>query len=103
MPLKLIRRAGSPYWQMHGTLRGIPVRESTGVADRAKAEEIRITREAEILDRSIHGAKATATWIEASVLYMEQGGDGSLLAPLDNKLGTISLSKIDTALVIKLR
>src|SRR5262245_42859319 len=103
MPLKLIKRAGSPYWQMHGTLRGVPVRESTGVADRAKAEEIRIIREAEILDRSIHGAKATATWIEASVFYMEQGGDGTFLPPLDQKLGTTRLNKIDTALLVKLR
>ena len=55
MPLKLVRDPKSPNWQLRGTVRGIRVRESTGVpyAKRGKAEEVRARREAEVLEESL--------------------------------------------------
>lgn len=61
--LKLIRRHSSPNWYVRGTVRSITVDESTGVADRKIAETIRAKREWELIQRSIHGTKATATFL----------------------------------------
>ena len=71
MPLELDRRPKSPYWIIRGTLRGIRVEESTGTSDRRVAEEIRAKREAEILAQSIYGRRATATFAEAALSYLE--------------------------------
>ena len=79
MPLKVVSRHGSPSWYLRGTVRGTAVDESTGTADRAAAEAIRIKREAELLDRSVFGAAATATFLEAAVSYLEAGGDRRFL------------------------
>jgi hypothetical protein len=52
MPLKVVRRHGSPYFYIRGTVRGISVDESTDVADRKLAEEIRARREWELCKRA---------------------------------------------------
>jgi hypothetical protein len=70
MPLKLTRRHGSPNWYIRGTVRGVTVDESAGVADRRAAETIRSKREWEIIEASIHGRKATTTFLEAAVDYI---------------------------------
>jgi len=46
---RFVRRPKSPNWIIRGTLRGIRIEESTGVADRRAAEELRAKREAEVL------------------------------------------------------
>lgn len=102
MPLKLIRRPGRPYWYMHGTVRGIIVRESTGVTDERAAEEIRAKREWELIQRTIHGAQATATFLEAAVSYLEAGGEARHLKLLIARIGKIPLAKIDQDFVDKL-
>ena len=51
MPLKITQRHGSANWYLRGTVRGVAVDETTGTHDRKRAEEIRIKRESEILDR----------------------------------------------------
>src|SRR6516162_9365248 len=61
MPLKLKRRPGRPHWYLHGTIRGITIRESTGVTDQKAAEAIKARREWEIVQRSVFGAEAPAT------------------------------------------
>src|SRR6476619_4795042 len=101
MPLKVVRRPRSPFFYLRGTVRGRLVTESTGVVDRGLAEEIRIRREAEILNESIHGRAATATFAEAAVNYLRTGGrhgtGGSkrfLKGPLDH-FKTTPLAKID--------
>jgi integrase len=101
MSLRLIRRPGRPYWYIHGTVRGLIVRESTGVADETAAEEIRAKREWELIQRSIHGAQATATFLEAAVSYMEAGGENRYLSPLIARIGKVPLGKIDQDLVDK--
>ncbi len=97
MPLKLIKRGS--YWHLRGTVRGKTVRETTGCAQRPDAEEVRIKREAEIVERSLHGASATATFIEAAVMYLEAGGEARFVEPLTTYLGTTKLGRIDQAAI----
>lgn len=87
MPLKLRKRKNSPNWYIRGTVRGQPVDESTGTADRATAEAIRIKREGETLERSVFGAAATATFLEAVVGYLQGGGDPRFLGQWNEGLG----------------
>src|SRR5262245_61720116 len=80
---------------MRGTVRGIRIEESTGVSDRRVAEEVRAKREAELLEQSIHGRRATATFAAAAVSYFEQGGSRRFAAPVIRHFGTLPLAKID--------
>ena len=95
MPLKLVRRRRSPYWVMRGTIRGVRIEESTGTADRRVAEEIRAKREAEILAESIYGRRATATFSQAALSYVEFGGSKRFLKPVVDYFGTTPLARID--------
>jgi integrase len=99
MPLKLVRRHGSPNWYLRGSIRGVAVDESTGVADRRAAETIRSKREWEIIEASIHGRKATTTFLEAAIDYIEDGGERRYLKPLIDFFGTTPLAKIDQAAI----
>lgn len=101
MPLKIVRRPKSPHWIIRGTVRGRRVEESTGVADREIAEEIRARREDELLRESIYGRAATATFAQAVVSYLETGGrhgtggDGRFLKPILDHFRTALLVQID--------
>jgi integrase len=101
MPLRIVRRPRSPYWIVRGTIRGIRVEESTGIASRTVAEEIRAKREAEIIAQSIHGRSVTATFAEACASYLETGGrhrtGGSprFLAPILDYFTTTALAAIN--------
>ena len=80
---------------MRGTLRGIRIEESTGTYDKRAAEEIRAKREAEILAQSIYGRRATATFAEAALSYLEIGGSKRFLEPVLRHFGTTPLVQID--------
>jgi integrase len=95
VPLQLKRRPKTPYWIIRGTLRGIRVEESTGTSDRNVAEEIRARREAEILEQSVYGRRATATFARAAVSYLENGGSKRFAGPVISHFGTTPLVKID--------
>ena len=96
MPLKVVKgRHGSPHFYLRGTVRGIAVDESTGTGKRAKAEEIRARRESELLEQSIHGRAAVATFAAAAVSYMESGGERRYVTPLIEHFGGSRLSAID--------
>lgn len=99
MSLKLKRRPGRPHWYMHGTVRGISIRESTGVADPKAAEAIRARREWEIIQRSVFGAEATATFVGAAVSYLEAGGETTYLKPIIARIGSVPLAKIDQVMI----
>ena len=101
MPLKLKRRPGRPHWYLHGTIRGITIRESTGVTDQKAAEAIKARREWEIVQRSVFGAEATATFIGAAVKYLEADGERLYLKPIIAKIGSMPLAKIDQGLIDK--
>jgi integrase len=93
--LKLVRRAKSPNWIIRGTVRGIRLEESTGIDDRTTAEEIRAKREAEILAESVYGRRATATFAQAALSYMENGGEPRFLNPVIRHFGTTPLAQIN--------
>lgn len=95
MPLRIVRRPRSPFWIMRGTVRGIRVEESTGTGDWRVAEEIRATREAELLTQSIYGRRATATFAEAALSYLEASGPVRFLEPVIRHFGTTPLARID--------
>jgi integrase len=99
MPLALKRRPKSPYWIIRGTLRGCRVEESTGVSDRKKAEEIRAKRESEILDETVYGRRATATFAHAAEEYLKAGGATRFIEPIIRHFGTTPLARIDQAAI----
>lgn len=94
MPLKVVQRHGSQNWYLRGTIRGVSVDESTGTCDRRAAEEIRARRENEVLDQSIHGRAAVATFASAAVSYIEKGGERRFLKPILLLIGSKRLSAI---------
>jgi len=92
MPLRLKRYPKrSEHWYIRGSVRGQPVFETTGTHDRAAAEAYRIKRESELLNRSIFGAGATISFLEAAVSYLEAGGEAHYLGKKDDKSGRWSL------------
>lgn len=101
MPLRLVTRHGSPFWYIRGTIRGIAVDESTGLVDREAAEALRARREWEITQGSIFGRRATATFLEAAVSYMEAGKDRRFLKRILNEIGSVRLADIDQMLIEK--
>lgn len=94
MSLKLVKRHKSPNWYIRGSVRGLRVDESTGVADRRQANEIRALREAELVRQSVHGPALVRTFAEAALHYLEQGGDGTHLAAVLNYFGTRKLAEV---------
>ena len=95
MSLRLVRRPKSPHWIIRGTVRRVRVEESSGTGDKRAAEEIRAKREAEILEQSIHGRRATCTFAEAALSYIESGGSKRFLEPVLRHFGTTPLARID--------
>ena len=97
MPLKLVKRHGSDSWYIRGTVRGVIVDESTKVADKALAEAVRAKREWEIVTRQIGGNRAVATFLEAAVSYLENGGEARYVKPLIDYFKTTPLAQIGQA------
>jgi len=93
--LKIIRRPKSPNWILRGTVRGIRIEESSGTNNKKVAEEIRTKREAEILAQSVYGRRATTTFAEAALSYLENGGNKRFLDSAIRHFGTTPLAKID--------
>ena len=92
MPLKLKRyTARGPNWYIRGTVRGIYVCETTGTNDRKTADALRIKREAALLERSVSGPGATVTFAEASVSYLNAGGEARFLGRYDDATGKWTL------------
>jgi integrase len=99
MPLKLVKRHSGEIWYIRGSVRGRSLDESTRVTDRKVAEEIRTRREYELLQASVHGRKSTATFLAASVAYMENGGERRFLKRVIEYFGDAPLAKIDQAAI----
>jgi len=97
MPLKLVRRHGSRTWYIRGSVRGQPLDQSTRTDNREAAEAIRIKEEQRLLDRSIFGERATVTFLEAAVSFMEKGGEARFMNPLLGHFGTRKLNSIGQA------
>ncbi len=95
MPLRLVRRPKSPNWIIRGTVRGFRVEESTGTNDKRVAGEIRAKREAEILEQSIYGRRATCTFAQATLSYIESGGSKRFLEKVLRHFGNTPLARVD--------
>lgn len=102
MPLKLTRRPGSRNWYVRGTVAGQTIFESTGTPRAEDAEIYRAKREGEVSRRRIYGAEATATFLEAAVLYMDAGGEKYYLAPIIDEIGNTPLKDISQETVERL-
>lgn len=96
MPLRLIRR-GKIYY-LRGTVAGQSVYESTGAADRSLAETVLEKRQAELWHRHLHGERATATFAEAALIYLEGRDIGPLYRASIRKIvkhfGQMELARI---------
>jgi len=117
MPLKLKRYPGrGPNWYIRGTVRRRYVDETTGTADRAAAEDIRIKREAELLRESIHGPSLDCTFADAAVEYVASARltgtqrysiigrlrrDGAMSPNLVDALGHLPCRSIDQVAIDK--
>jgi integrase len=101
MPLKLVKRHGSPNWYIRGTVRGVLVEESTGISSREAAEALRTKREWEITQGSIFGRRAVANFAEAAGDYMNGGGERRFMTPILHEIGLVLLSDIDQVLIEK--
>lgn len=94
MPLKLVQRGKT--WYLRGTVAGQRVYESTGLGDRRAAEALRARREAELVERHAYGRRASVTFAQAALTYLEAGGEGRFLGPILEHFGPrIKLSEID--------
>jgi integrase len=73
MPLTLVppRKGKSQNYRIRGTVRGRYINETTGAANRALAEAIRIKREEQLLQESVFGTRASRTFNEAAIGYIE--------------------------------
>lgn len=100
MRLTLTRRPGSENWYLRGSVAGKRFFRSTGTSDKAAAENIRIRSEATLLERASLGRKATATFAEAALNYMNSGGEARFLAPILHHFGAATkLTEIDNAAI----
>lgn len=98
--LKLIQRSGTGNFYLRGNVAGTNVYRSTGTSDPKAAENIRIRTEAELLERASLGRKATVTFAEAALNYLNSGGEGRFLPPILKHFGARTrLSEIDNGLV----
>ena len=73
MPLILKKRENG-YYYIRGSVRGIPVFESTRTRDEEIAERARQAREDDLIEQSINGIKAVVTFDQAANSYVEAGG-----------------------------
>lgn len=100
MPLTIIRRKGSSNYFLRGNVAGTNVYRSTGTSDREAAENIRIRTEAELLQRASLGVKATVTFAEAALNYMNSGGETRFLGPILKFFGKdTQLKEIDNGAI----
>lgn len=83
MGLKLKARAdrGGTFYAV-GTVAGRRIRQSLGTSDRQRAEEARAQLEARLWEASVYGTKAVATFEDAALSYLQDGGEARFVAPL---------------------
>lgn len=106
MPLKIIKRKGSPFWYVRGTVKSISIFESTGFphADKkrpsANAEKYRASREQELESVSLGGKKDKASFSDAVELYLSNGGSPRHLGKIVEELGPIRLQDFDQQIIV---
>jgi integrase len=73
MPLTLVppRKGSSPYYRIRGTVAGKYRNRSTKTADWSLAEAVRIQEENRLLQEAVFGPRASRTFAEAAVIYID--------------------------------
>lgn len=94
MPLKLLKRKGSPNWYIRGTVAGVSIFESAGTSDRAQAEAFRIKLEGDTYRRSKLGECPPATFADAVNVYLDGGGSERFVLKLLDYFKEKPLSEI---------
>lgn len=94
MALNIIRRGGSDYWYLRGSLFGKTVYKSTGLTDKHLAEAVRIRTEATMLHEHVFGPTATKTFSEAAASYVKSAGSERFLDRLIRHMGSAQLHSI---------
>lgn len=101
--LHCVQEPRSGIFQLRGTIRGTKVRESTGTSDATIADAIRIKKETELLNESVHGKAVVITFAECVENYLRQRDGGSnnrYLPALIEKFGKLRTKDL-TPTVIK--
>lgn len=108
--MSLYQRKDSPFWWIKLNLNGRRIQESTGTADKLKAQELHDRMKASLWDQERLGIKPRHLWKEAVVLYLSETGqkassksDQVHLKWLDRFLGSLYLDEIDRALLDQIR
>jgi integrase len=104
--MSLFRRKDSPYWWVKLAHGGRRLQQSTGTADRRKAQEYHDKLKATLWDQAKLGEMPRYTWNEAVVRYLEEtshkashADDKRHLRWLDRYLRGVELSAIDREMV----
>jgi integrase len=106
----LYTRKDSPYLWFKFKVRGEPIRESTGTADRALAKRVEAKRRLELFEQIKLGLKPEHVWEEAVADYMDTQPEGdnkrntrNTLRWLGKHLQGKALSSIDEDMLIEIR
>ena len=104
--MSLFKRKDSPYWWIKLNHNGQRIQQSTGTADRAKAEEYHDKLKASLWDQARLGIKPRYAWKDAVVRYLaetshkaSQVSDKIHLRWLDQFLGEKMLDEINRTLL----
>lgn len=97
MPLKLIKRGGSPHFHITGTASGYRYRFSAQTDCRATAEALRLKTEREAAERRAHGDAAVSTFAACAIHYIRAGGEARYLEPLVKRWGEWRVAQITPA------
>jgi len=84
MPLKIHKRAKSPYWQYRGTIDGRLIRGTTKTTDKAIAQRLAAERDAREWKRSLDGPASVLTFAQAAILYRNAGKPTRHLERVEN-------------------
>lgn len=108
--MSLYPRKDSKYLWIKFTVNGRRVQESTGTADRQKAQEYHDKLKARLWDESRLGMKPAYTWSQAVVRWLGETrhkasheGDKIILRWLDPYLGDVELGAIDRDMIDRIR
>ena len=99
--LKCIKRAGSKFWWITGTLGGQRIRKSTKTTDKAWANEQRIALEARYQNVRIYGPGSSTSFGEAALMYIQAGKCQRFLRPLILYFGETLIKDINGARAIE--
>lgn len=94
MPLKLVRKKGTPNWYVRGTVARQYIDETTRTTDRRLAEAYKIRLERVTYEEAALGQRQPATWPEAVTAYLDHGKSERFILPVLEAFGSMPLTEI---------